>query len=242
MKTIQDVLWSERTRAEFPDLARQGAVIIVPIASTEQHGLHLPVDTDCRTAEHVAREAARRLNDTPVLVAPLIPYGISPHHMMHPGTISIRVATLVAFLRDICESIVAHGFERILILSGHGGNGDTIRAAARELKHQLSRQIEATSWFDLIPETFLAVNEGPGTTIGHSGEAETSCILAISPGVVRRDRLTFVPGITDDPAIATTAKGERILEAGIEAVMARVRRLAALPGREVVGVEPLAAR
>ena len=237
MKAISDILWSERSRDEFPEWAKRGAVVVVPIASTEQHGLHLPVDTDCRTAEYVSRRAACMLDDVPVLVAPMIPYGISPHHMKHPGTISIGLRTLIAFLRDVCESIVAHGFDRILILSGHGGNGDTIRAAALEMKHQLGRQIDAFCWFDLIPDTFREVNEGPSVTIGHSGEAETSTILVLAPQTVRRDKYEVVEGISDDPSIATPEKGEKILEAGAEALANHLRRMAAMPGRRVIGVE-----
>ena len=239
MKAIQDILWVERTREEFPAWAQKGAVVIVPIASTEQHGHHLPVDTDCRTVEYVSRKAAQLAEDVPVLVAPLISYGISPHHMMFPGTITLRVETCVRMLGDICESIIAHGFERILILSGHGGNQDTISAAALELRFRLNRQIQATCWFSLIPEAFEAVREGPRVGIGHSGEMETSCILALTPESVRCDLYRLVPGISDDPALATAAKGAYVLEAGAEAVAQMARRMAASPGREVIGIETI---
>ena len=237
MKAVQDVLWAERTRQEIPAWAERGAVVIVPIASIEQHGLHLPLDTDCRTVEYVAREAARSLDDVPVLVTPIIPFGISPHHMAHPGTISIGVQTLVAFLRDACESIMAHGFDRILILSGHGGNTETIQAAAREFKYHHSRQIEADCWFYLVSDTINEVREGPCPSIGHAGEAETSCILTLSPESVRTDKLELVEDITDDPSIGTATKGERILQAAVKALAQHLREMAALPGRKVVRVK-----
>lgn len=236
MKDIQDILWSQRTREEFSEWAQRGAVVIVPIGSTEQHGLHLPVSTDTQTAEYVSRRAARLAEDLPVLVTPTIPFGVSPHHMMHPGTISLRVETALHLLRDVCESIVSHGFERILILSGHGGNRDTIGAAALELKHRLGRQIESCCWFDLIPDAMESVRQGIGTSIGHSGELETSVMLALSPESVRPDRLQTVRGVSDDPSIATAAKGQAILAAAVDAVVELVRRLAATPGREIVGV------
>ena len=69
MKPERDILWTERTRAEFGDYARRGGVGVVPVASIEQHGEHLPVDTDCHTAEYVARTAARQVVE-PVLVTP----------------------------------------------------------------------------------------------------------------------------------------------------------------------------
>lgn len=236
MKALREVLWAEHTRNEFPALAQRGAVVIVPIASTEQHGLHLPVDTDCRTVEYVARQGARQAEEIAVLVAPAISYGMSVHHMAFPGTISLRVETILALLADVCTSISAHGFERILVLSGHGGNGDTIRAAALQLRFTLNRQIRACCWFDLIPEVLNAVREGPCPNIGHSGEAETSAILFLDPAAPRRDRLQLVEGITDDPSRGTALKGQRILVAGAEAVAQLVREMAAAPGDSGVGI------
>jgi creatinine amidohydrolase len=239
VRAVRDILWQERTREEIAAWAQRGAVVIVPIASIEQHGVHLPIDTDYRTAEYVARQAACRAEDINVLVTPVIPFGVSIHHMMFPGTISLRAETVLHVLRDVCESLGAHGFERILILSGHGGNGDTIRAAALELRHQLNRQIQACSWFDLIPEAMDDVREGVGTSIGHSGELETSTILTLSPELVRRERVKLVEGVSDDPALATAAKGKYILDAAVEAVAQLVRKMAASPGRKIVGVETL---
>lgn len=237
MRELSSVLWSNHTRAEFADLAQRGAVVVVPIASTEQHGLHLPVDTDCRTVEYVSQRAAQLAEDVPVLVAPLIPYGMSPHHMQYGGTISLRVETILHLLRDICESIIANGFERILILSGHGGNAQTIGAAAQELKFTLNREIRACCWFDLIPATWDEVPEGPSKNIGHSGEAETSAILVLAPELVRRKQLELVDGITDDPRRGTAAKGERILADAVQALADYLRAMAAAPGRGAAGIE-----
>jgi creatinine amidohydrolase len=237
MKAIADILWSERTRAEFGAWAERGTVVVVPIGSIEQHGVHLPIDTDCRTADYVARQAACLAEDVPVLVTPIIPFGVSPHHMVFGGTISLRVETVLHLLEDVCASIVAHGFERVVILSGHGGNAGTISAAALELRHRLQRQIHALCWWDLIPELWDQIREGPNMTIGHSGEMETSAILVLAPALVRQDRLVVVPGISDDPAVATAAKGERLLQAGAQALAGYLRRLAAEPGREIVGVQ-----
>lgn len=241
MVMVSDVLWAERTRTEFPHWAARNTVVIVPIGSTEQHGVHLPVDTDCRSAEHVARAAAC-IADVPVLVAPTLPLGASIHHLMYPGTISLRVQTVMAVLTDVCESIVHHGFERILILSGHGGNRDTIGAAALELRHRLQRLIWARCWFDLIPEAMDAIRVGVGSSIGHSGELETSMILHLAPHLVRSDQLRMVDGITDDPSLGTAEKGERLMRAATEAVAALVRRMSDMPGREVVDIVPAVAK
>jgi creatinine amidohydrolase len=237
MKTIHEVMWAERTREEIPQWAARNTVVILPIASTEQHGRHLPLDTDCRTVEYVARQAACLAEDVPVLVAPLIPFGISPHHMGYGGgTITLGVETTVRVLHEVCACIVAHGFERILILSGHGGNGNTIGAAALEIRHRLQRQVQACCWFDLIPAAMDAVREGVGSSIGHSGELESSTILTLAPELVRRERMELLPGVSDDPTLASVAKGERVLQAAVEAVAQYVRQLAATPGREVIGI------
>jgi creatinine amidohydrolase len=237
MKAITEVLWSERTREEFASYAERGAVVLVPIGSVEQHGLALPVNTDNREVEFVAQEGARQAL-APVLVTPVIPFGISLHHMMYPaGTITLRVETLLRVLSEVCESVAQHGFDRILLLNGHGGNTGTLSAAALELKFRLTRQVQAANWWELTLPIFAEVCEGPVTeTIGHAGEAETSCILALTPESVRRERLKVVPGVTDDPARGTAAKGQRILSAGAAAVAQLLDQMAARPGREVIGI------
>ncbi len=237
MKDEKQVLWAERTRAEFPALAEQGAVVIIPIGSTEQHGHHLPVNTDCRTAEYVSRAAALQVTDAPVLVTPTISVAISPHHMPFPGTITLRVETLLNVLNDMCESIVSHGFERILILNGHGGNRATIAAAAMELKYRLDREIRVVTWFDLANEAMDAVREGPAPGVGHSGELETSVLWAIDASVIRQDRLETVPGITDNPARASLEKGQGILDQAVAETAKLLREMAAGPGHDVTGIK-----
>ena len=237
MKSERDILWAERTRAEFAEYAQGGGIVMVPIGSTEQHGLHLPIDTDCHTAEYVARRAARLVEEAPVLVTPTLAYGISPHHMAFPGTITLRLETLTRLLGDVCECIVAHGFERILFLNGHGGNADALGAITLELRHRLDRQIRAITWFDLVHPTMDALREGPGNEIGHSGELETSAMLYLDAEAVRVDRYALVDGITDDPAPASAEKGRRLMEDAVVAVADAVRALAAAPGRGIIGIE-----
>ena len=237
MKEVTEVLWHEHTREEIPAFAEKGAVVVVPIASNEQHGIALPVDTDCRTVEYVSVRAAQLAN-CPVLVTRVIPFGLSPHHMMYPGTITLTAETAIRVLKDVVNSIVTHGFDHILILSGHGGNGPAIGAAAMELKFQLCRQIEAGAWWEGTDEVFKAVCTGPCPGIGHAGEGEGSCILALRPDLVRSNKFGWVPGITDDPALATAEKGWHILNGGAEILAKRYEALYNKPGREVIGIMP----
>ena len=236
MKDTRDVLWEARTREEFPPLAAQGAVVIVPIGSTEQHGLHLPVGVDSRTAEHAALTAAR-LATVPVLVTPTIWAAISPHHMEFAGTITLRLHTLNQMITDVCASIVAHGFERILIVNGHGGNRNALGAITLELRHTMGRQIRTVSWFDLTQDVLDDLREGPGADIGHAGELETSVMLSLAPDEVRTDRRKLVQGITDDPNRASAAKGEAIMHAATERLAVTIADLHAGSGREIVGIE-----
>jgi creatinine amidohydrolase len=232
-----DVLWRHHTREEIKALPLADIVAVQPIGSLEQHGWHLPVDTDTRTATYVAERAALQAG-VPTLVLPVIPYGFSLHHMAHGGTVTLRVQTLLDVLEDVCGSLRDQGIDHILILSGHGGNRAAITAAAQELSFRLGRQIEAFCWFDLIEPEIDAIMEGPIHDVGHAGEAETSAMLYLAPDEVRRELLRPVPGITDDPSLGTREKGERMLATAVEAVADRIRHLASLPGREVSGFVP----
>lgn len=236
MKDESEILWGSRTREEFDALAAAGAVVIVPIGATEQHGLHLPVDVDCRAAEHTARTAAR-IASVPVLVTPTIWAALSPHHMPHRGTITLTLDTLARLLSDLCGSITAHGFERILFVNGHGGNTGILSAATLELRHRLQRQVETVSWFDLVGDVMAELREGPGDDVGHAGEIETSVMLYLAPDLVRLERGELVTGITDDPRRATAEKGELLLRTAAERLAGLVAGLHARPGREIVGIQ-----
>lgn len=91
---------------------------VLPIGCTEQHA-HLSLATDSILAERVARDAAAPLG---VPVFPVVPYGITPSFMAYPGTVSLRISTLIAVIEDVLDSLVRHGFRRVLIVNGHGGN------------------------------------------------------------------------------------------------------------------------
>src|ERR687894_70922 len=106
-------------------------LVILPTGSTEQHGRHLPLDVDLFLTESVCLEAGRRAADR-VLVLPPIAYGLNLHHIDFPGTIHIEPEVFIAFCLNITKSVAYHGFEKIMIVNGHGSNAQLIALGARK--------------------------------------------------------------------------------------------------------------
>ena len=170
--------------------------IVVGVGSVEQHGPHLPLKTDALWATVIPEMVARRLGSA--LVAPPIRPGVSSHHMAFPGTITIRESTLRALIEDYVESLVRHGFTRIVFLATHGGNFATVRHTVEDLvsNHNADRagvRLIPIADIDALMAAFARVAEEDGITPGeagfHAGETETSQMLAVAPREVRRERL-----------------------------------------------------
>ncbi|TQF80799.1 creatininase family protein [Elioraea sp. Yellowstone] len=118
---------------------------VLPIGSIEQHA-HLSLAVDAILAERVAAEAAEPLG---VPVFPVMPYGLAPYFMAYPGTVSLRVSTLLAVVGDILDSLHAHGFRRILVVNGHGGNAP-VDAFCREwvARQPAGTRVRFHTWFN----------------------------------------------------------------------------------------------
>ena len=107
---MEKYVWQHMRRDEIAEMRDHGAVVIVPVGSIEQHGAHLPVDVDIFMAQTVALAAAQALApDVPVLVAPPVWTGVSPHHMHFTGTLTLSVDTFTQVLRDIVTCMWRHG-------------------------------------------------------------------------------------------------------------------------------------
>jgi creatinine amidohydrolase len=198
---LRTVHIEELTWPEIQDGIAAGVnSVIIPIGSTEQHGPHLPLGTDSYHTVAVLERVAKRL---PAFMAPLLPVGRADHHMGFPGTISIRQETLKAIVHDYCESLSHHGIRNVLVYSGHGGNALPLAAAIAELQPDLAdlRIIGCTDW-SVYDDTLFrrAADFGINRTTagGHSGELETSMILALHPNLVHMERAE--PGYLGDPA------------------------------------------
>lgn len=158
--------------ATWPETAGDSRVLVVPIGSLEQHGPHLPLDTDTRIAVGLASALAARRSD--IVVGPAIPYGASGEHEGFPGTVSVGREALASFLLELVRSASAT-YGRILVLNGHGGNAETLERLAVRAQYE-GRDVRV--WTPRIPDGDL-----------HAGRVETSLVLALHPRAVRVNRI-----------------------------------------------------
>jgi creatinine amidohydrolase len=180
------IAWSSSAWPELQAAAARGAVVVVPLGATEQHGPHLPVETDALIATRLARRAAE-LTKAPVVVGPTVPFGYSHYHLHLAGTVTLRRETLAGLLLDVCRSIHAHGFARMLLLNAHGGNGPAMEAAVTELAEE-GIFIAAASWWSFTGTLLEDVLESAAGGANHACELETSVMLHIAPELVELDR------------------------------------------------------
>lgn len=203
--------------ASWPEVPA-GRTLLLPLGSLEQHGPHLPLDTDTRIAEAVTARAGQRAT-YPTVVAPALPYGASGEHEGFAGTVSLGSAALAAVLVELIRS-ATRTFSRVVLVSAHGGNLDGVRAALAVLREE---RRDAVGWFPAVPDGDA-----------HAGQTETSLLLAIAPHLVRRPpwaagrtepiadllprlramgvRAVSPNGVLGAPAGATAEEGERLLD------------------------------
>jgi len=194
------------------------AVLVVPIGSTEQHGPHLPLDTDTRIAVALAERLA--LARPSVVVAPALPYGASGEHAAFPGTLLMDHQTLAGVLTELVRSARAT-FAGVVLLSAHGGNQEALALVAATAEHEGDAVV---TWSPSVPGGDA-----------HAGRTETSLLLALCPELVRMERAeagrteplaNLLPqlraegvrpissnGVLGDPQGASADEGHALLEA-----------------------------
>ncbi len=218
---------SELSRAEASERGRAGAVCLLPVGSLEQHGEHLPVGTDSLLVETVALRAAG-LARCDAVVAPTVWTGLSPHHVRLGVTVTLEPELLLELVRSIVGCL-RPWFSRVVIVNGHGGNRGWLGALA------LVEECPVVSYWELVDPSLLRdlfpVDFG---SIGHAGQAETSAMLAVAPGLVRMGAAAFEPitrandpfllpdmgasGVLGDPSAASADVGERFIAAACHAL------------------------
>jgi len=169
--------------------------VVIGVGSTEQHGPHLPTQTDALIADVMVNLITQNLKNA--LQAQTIRVGCSDHHLPFSGTISLKKTTLKAIILDYIESLQNHGFENIVFIPTHGGNFKPIEEAVKDAQEK-HPNIKILAFTDLM--RFMDVQDkiaaGLNITVeeagGHAGEAETSEILFLAENLVKRDK--FQPG------------------------------------------------
>lgn len=217
-----------------------GALAVLPVGSLEQHGPHLPVITDTRTAWEIAIRAARLATTAghPALVLPGMWTGMSEHHLPFGGTISLNFAEFRGVLSGVARSLRAIGIGRLLLVNGHGGNIDPLAVAARELAVEYGLPIVSCTPWAIAAQAVAALLDTQ-TGPQHACEAETSVMLAMTPDLVHPDKFdeavrqapapvaarpgysrfwSFserapITGVKGDPRAGTAEKGEKLLDA-----------------------------
>ena len=171
----------EMTSPEAAEAITRSRTVVIPIGSVEQHGPHLPNGTDTMAAELVAREVAERLD---AVYVPFGPYGVTPIHAGHPGTINLRRETFEALLTDICTELIAMGANTFVLVNWHEGNIASMNAVATELQDRHEAMFVAAQ----ACYTAQRVYREDGGELTHGGGIETLAILAHDPALVKAER------------------------------------------------------
>lgn len=234
------MLIEEMTMDEFAAGLERTRTVLIPFGSTEQHGSHLPLNTDTLEAFEVGRRLAERRS---IFIAPSVPYGVCRSTANHPGTITLTTPTLRALAIDLVTSLYNQGMRNFVLLTGHAGgtHTSTLIDAGEELLLRFADIRVA-----VLTEYMLAAREGRGIIEtpddAHAGEIETSRILHSHPhlvkgmgareypkfpvGILVRDKQACWPGgVWGDPTKATAEKGARLEEAVVTALDRLVRDL-----------------
>ena len=176
------VRWDNLTAPQLAKLAEENAVVLLPTGSTEQHGPHLPVGCDAILATWFAERAAAGLLEkgVPAVVAPTFAIANSMHHMHFPGSLSLHPRTYMQALEEQCAAIASHGFRRIAIINGHGGNTAPTKAALVDINIRLGFPVYFMDYIVVDEAPFLESQKG----MNHACESETSLMLAYDETLV----------------------------------------------------------
>lgn len=228
--------WIDARRATLPeiaDFAKDYPYAILPVGSFEQHGPHLPLDTDNIIAQHMALATAQHSTG---LVLPVLNVGYAWVWRDKPGTMTLRFDTYMAVIRDIAESLEGWGIKALFVMSGHGSNPQPVKHAIRELIHEKLGIKVLNSLYQGLDTMQAEAESKAWHSDLHAEEIETSLMLAIAPDLVRMDKAAAdyppVPsdygkselsmghlmrsGVFGDPTKATAEKGHRWIAASAE--------------------------
>ena len=243
---MPSVMWKELSAEDLRAKAAANAIVVLPVASMEQHGPHLPVGVDTFLCEGVCKAGAEIATGVPVVVAPTLWCGMAEHHMAYGGTFTFDIPTYRAVLLCFLKSIERHGFKRVFIVNGHGGNIAALNAFLPEFARETALRVLAATYFELSASRIAPFLEDQ-KTVHHACEVETSLMMVIAPETVKQERLAeahgmlgldvnkvlrgppnrfhsfkqITPGgVIGDARRASKAKGEKVLAACAEGLAA----------------------
>lgn len=231
------------TGPEIAALDKARAAVVLPVGAIEQHGPHLPVATDTMTGlEMLGRALALLPPSAECWVLPALNYGKSNEHREFAGTFTLSGATLALLITEVAESAARSGFRRLVLLNSHGGNPPVVDMVARDI-HQSTGLMVFPLHLMRLGASRGIVSEEESRLGMHAGDAETSTVLGLQPGLVRMDRrvgevpvlppgfaLPTMPqgtlfawttsdfsrsGVIGDPSEASEEKGGRIVEIAV---------------------------
>jgi len=246
---MSEVQWNRLSAPALREQANRDAVVLIPVGATEQHGPHLPTGVDTFLAAEACLRASAILveKNQPVVCAPSLPWGLSEHHVAFGGTLTLPLTTYYLLLKDLCSSVNRAGFQRIVIVNGHGGNISALNAIVDQLALDLpGADVSVATYVAVAPARVEQILETQGS-IMHACEGETSMMLAAFPGLVAEQllpqavgpesglRSDAVPlyrwrsfrdvtenGVSGDARSATADKGEELLDMFAEALAEQV--------------------
>src|SRR5258707_10654942 len=237
----------EMTWPLLRNVPRDRTLVVAPVAACEQHSRHLATFTDTILVTGVAEGVEQRM-PRQVLLLPTQWFGASAHHLRFGATLSAEVDTHVTMLCDLLIPLLDDGYQRVMLLNGHGGNIDTMQMALRRLQLKYrERMLTGASYWDLAAKELAALAEGPRKNMGHACEFETSMVMALRPDLVRREEIRDDPqnddpvlrglyvsedmrqrtdhGAVGYPQLASAEKGRALLAAAIERTVEGVTAL-----------------
>jgi creatinine amidohydrolase/Fe(II)-dependent formamide hydrolase-like protein len=216
----RDFVWGQLTWPQIDRYLKSVDIALLPVGATEQHGPHLPLDTDTYDAEYLARKVAEACTAPRPLVLPAIAYGVSYHHGDFRGTLSIGNESLSRLVYDIGMSAAANGVRKLVIINGHGGNMPSLNHAAQMINRD-ARIFVCVDTGETSDVDIDALIETPNDV--HAGEIETSTSLAVRPHLVRMDEaLREIPqfssrylDFTSKRGVAWYAYTDKISDSGV---------------------------
>ncbi|MCL5962585.1 MAG: creatininase family protein [Chloroflexi bacterium] len=250
--------YDRNTWPEAGELAQENRIVVLPVGAVEQHGMHLPLNTDNVLVWSVC-ETALKIAPGEILLLPVVPYGFCETMMDFPGTITIEPSHLTEYVLDIVKSVGHHGFRKAVIVNGHGSNRAILEVVARRAVIEGDVMCAVLSYWDLIRAEMAELRESEPGGIAHACEMETSMYLHLDQDAVQMDKAVkdigyppteffsidfakggaagFSPywstfsktGTLGDPTQASSDKGEKFLVAAATGLLELIREFRRRP-------------